>query len=261
MAEPEDPPPPPPDEPAPPAAPRLGIIDGGAGKPQKRPAVAVTRDKYDRMLEAYVRGNRSTKQTARVAGVAPATARKAIFKGWPEKGWPPLRQTGELYDKAAAANQSAPADPGRQEEAASWTDVRRQHLRMALQLRATLARAMIMLNEALADSTARVMKPRRTVHYEEHLDKAGHVVRRIPRTMVEDVEHKPNLLAVVAALGDAGGILRGTGAHEIGMANSRDPIGLERKPGWSALTQEQMQYIEETGRLPPGVTLDQLERG
>jgi hypothetical protein len=245
--------------------PPFEVLDGGK-KPKKRGPIRspmpITREAYDRMVSVHVQGSRSIGELVRTCKVARETAQKAIHKGWPEKGWKPLKEHAAHYDRMAEAVTAAPADPARAEEAASWEVIRRQHLDLAIATRSVLAGGLVKLQEAMERSTITTLKPRRRTVMEEVIDREGKVIRRIPRTVTEDVEVAPNLTALFQMLSDCSAVLARTGGHEIDIANAKAPAWMRQSKGWSNLTSEQLQYMwQHDGRLPPGVTLEMLTPG
>lgn len=62
---------------------------------------AITQDLYDRLIVAFRTSNQSYANASRLAGCTEGTAKKAFNKGWPRKGWLPVKQV--LLEEQLAA--------------------------------------------------------------------------------------------------------------------------------------------------------------
>ncbi len=248
--------------------PALGVIDGGKSKHAPRNQRSeITRANYDKMCDEWVHGTRSIKDMSRKLGFAKATIRKAVNHGWPAKGWRPLADAARDYDAvqeaARGTNTPIALSPEQVQEAASWAALRRQHLDLALTLRILVAQSVGRLREAIEAAVATTVRPIRRVVYEELLDDKGNVFKRIPKIVTQDETQPPSIFSITAGLNELASTLARTGAHEIGVANSKTPGWMEAdaKRGWSDLTAEELEHMEKTGQLPKGVTLEMLRGG
>lgn len=247
--------------------PPLGVIDGGKTVkrgPKLRKPLRITREKYDEMVQAHIKGTRTIGDLSRRTGVAPDTAAKAIREGWPERGWKPLKDHAAAHDAmvdAAARARAGTEDPKRAAEAESWAELRRDQLLLALGLKSGLAGLIEKLRTLVDHAPITEIKAVRRTVFEEHLDTSGRVVKRVPRTVTEDVEVTPNIVAAAGALVDATTALGRIGHHEILTAHSKEPDWMRgKKRGWQNLTEEQLDYIRKNnGKLPDGVLLEELE--
>ncbi len=257
---------PPPDDPE---APKLGVIDGGkapkkaaGSRGHRKAADKITREMYDKMVQHYIRGGRSKSSIMRATGVAFATARRAIERGWPERGWVALDILGKRHDAAMDAEsvKVTPKNEELQEEALSWQTLRRQQLNVSIFLRSVFLHGLEKMRTMMREANITELKPIRRVVMKKRFDKLGRITEEFPVTVIEDVAVKPNVESVVSMLSNAALFMQRTGAHEISVANSKEP-GWMKAPttGWGALTDEQMDHIAKTGRLPAGVSLAQLE--
>jgi hypothetical protein len=261
---------------------RLNLIQGGNAYRKGTPNRYVSREIYERMLEAYVHGIRSQGEVMRAVGCSRDTAKKAIEVGWPKHGWRPLRDVASEYDAVDAAARGSSGgigaggpgdprpggggggdgdDPTRSPDAVTFSAFQRQHMTIALAIRSVVAMAIVKAREAVAAATATTIKPMRKVVMEEHLDSTGAVFKRSPRTVIEDVVVSPNLISLASALNELASALARTGMHEIKIADADTPRSMreQEQGGFGSLTNEQIDFIaKNNGRLPPGVTLDML---
>jgi len=234
-------------------------------KPRKAPdrLRLISHELYEQMADVYLRGARTANEVAVKCNVAHQTAQKAIKRGWPDKSppWPPLSERAEMWDRMHREATGNPANKDREQAAASWVVMKRQYLDISLGVRSVIAKAVLSLLRSVEDAVATQTVQVRQVHYEEVLDAKGKVTRRIPRTLMVDVQAPPSIHKVTASLADVASALAKTGAGEIEALMAKPPKGGDPGKKWD-LSDEQLVYMAKNeGRLPPGVTVEMLGEG
>jgi hypothetical protein len=237
------------DQPDPPAeGPKLHSV-----KPPKRSYI--TREIYDRMTEVYVKGARSAGEIMKATGVIRKTARKAIERGWPEHGWAPLKERAAFYDKMHEQASNA-EDPKRAKEARDFLAMREEYLNITHAARAAFAQGLRVILPAIPGAAIVKTEARRQLHYEEVLDAKGAVVRRIPRTITVDVVVPLSIVELMHAAHLAASGVKGIGMGELEQLMAKPPTAERKK---HSLTWDQIEWMAANGgRVPPGVTADQL---
>ncbi len=237
----------------PPTPPELKVVP----PPRRGGYAPITRDLYDRMTETYLHGTRAIGALSRAHNIAHVTAKKAIEVGWPKNGWDALKERARLYDKLHNANVQN-TSPERAERARDFLKMREDYIEIAAGIRVGLAKAVSQLLRSVDGSVATQLRPQRQIHMEEILDAKGRIIRRIPRTIVVDVQVPPSIHAIAASLSQVAGALERTGGGELEQLLARVPSGAASRRG-HRLSDEQIAFMAENqGRLPPGVKLEDL---
>ncbi len=209
----------------------------------------LTAEQYEVLAASYLAStSRSARALARETGVSLDTAIRAINLGWPHKQWAPLKERAKLYD--AQKNRTTDQPPL---TAAEIADVRRfietqgQNLDMMRSFKAIAARLGNRINEAINVSTAeRYGKRSRVVQVRQGK-------KTVERLVTEDVALPPYLPALASALRDLGSLAFGAGDQERKWFKADPPEGeAPIATRWKSMTDEQLDYVAKTGRLPPG---------
>lgn len=243
------------DEPKNPQPPQFAIVKPGARKgPRSRNRVS--RELYEEMAATYLSGTRSMYELAKKFGLSNKTAKKAVETGWPERNWPSLKSRAELHDRIKDDSLNN-TDPARAKQARDWMQMREEYMNIAFGVRTAIAQGLAKILPEIKNATANTTRPVRRVHYEEVLDAAGKVVRRVPRTLTEDVVVPPSIFEVMSTINQMAGALERTGGGELEQLLAKPPAAPGKKP--HNLKWEHVEYMAVNGgRMPPGVTLDDL---
>lgn len=241
----EKPPETPTDEPKSP--PRLKIVKPKRGQ--------VTAEMYEQLARAYLESQtRTMRGLARDTGLSQDTCAKAINLGWPERGWPPLRERAELYDKQKRAAADQPAlTPNQLVDVRKFIEMRNENLGMLRSFRALAARLSNRINEVLPSASAnRYGKRTRVIDVQ-------HGKRVVQKVVTEDVVIEPYLPHLASALRDLGQLAFGAGEQEKRWLKIEPPEGdAPMTSGWEDMTDEQLDFVARTGKLPPGFTREGL---
>jgi hypothetical protein len=216
------------------------------------------RQTYDQLADVYIKGRRSARELVDATGVAFKTAQKAIEFGWPEHGWAPLKERAAFYDRMhnEAASKESPA---RAKEARDFLAMREEYLKIAHGVRSGLAQCLGVAIPLIPTATRTRVEPRRVERMEEVLDKAGRVVKRIPRTITIDVEVNLPFTELAEAFTKIANALERTGGGELEQLSAKLPTNATGGRRKHNLTVDQLQFMAENqGRLPPGVKLEDL---
>lgn len=242
--------------------PALRSISGGkdrrrAARGRRKAGQHVDNVLYQAMAETYLTGKRTIEELVIDHGVAFRTGKRAIEVGWPEKKWPSLQDRALLYDKQHV-DQVNSASPVRAKHAKNWLEMREDYIKISSGIRGALAKTIGKIIQNTDGAVATQVRPVRRVHYEEVLDGKGKVIRRIPRTLTEDVTMAPSIFDVATALNQIASALERTGGGELQQMLAKPPQGSTGRRG-HGLTEEQIRWMAENrGAIPPGVTLAQL---
>lgn len=216
------------------------------------------RQTYEELAERYIKGRRSIAELATEVGVAYKTARKAIERGWPEKGWAPLQDRAAFYDKMHA-DTVIRESPQRAKEARDFLAMREEYLKIAHGVRSGLAQCLGVAIPLIPTATRTRVESRRVERMEEVLDKAGRVVKRIPRTITIDVEVNLPFTELAEAFTKIANALERTGGGELEQLSAKLPTNATGGRRKHNLTIEQLTFMAENrGALPPGVKLEDL---
>lgn len=216
------------------------------------------RQTYEQLADIYIKGRRSIRELVTATGVAVKTANKAIDRGWPEKGWAPLRERAEFYDRmhTQAADKESPQ---RAKEARDFLAMREEYLKIAHGVRSGLAQCLGVAIPLIATATRTRVEQRRVERMEEVLDRAGRVMKRIPRTIVIDVEVNLPFTELADAIAKISSALERTGGGELEQLSAKLPTNTTGGRRKHNLTVEQLRFMAENrGMLPPGVKLEDL---
>ena len=229
--------------------PKLVSIKGGS-----RRRGFVTLQIYSTLADLYVvQGVRTMRQLAVRSGISQDTCSKAIATGWPERGWPPLRERAASYD--ALQQKANPRPIGEQLviEAQKFKDMRAENITFNRGLRALGQKYFNKLNEALEHATAW----RTGVHVRVVDVVVGR--RTVQRVVRENVRLPPSLEGLTQALGVLASVVKLAGEGELRFARFEPTDGVE-KPGWDSLTDEQLDEIMRSGKMPEGQSLEDLRK-
>lgn len=231
--------------------------------PEKPPAKrkgSIDLKTYEALAHAYlIGGARSVRTLSAAVGVSKQTAMRAISTGWPERNWPSLKERAELIDRQTARG-TAPGDKPR-----VWTTEEIQSRKVYDELKAEnisgvrgahgLARQFVpKIMDALGRATAdRIVQRRRVIDV-----RVGRKV--VQRVVVEDVVVPPSLWetaqaarAVVEMIARTSEVLRRWAGSGPG-----DFLDTPISSGWNEMTDEQLEHVRTTGKLPPGFTIEGL---
>lgn len=212
----------------------------------------VDRALYERLVDFYTKGTRSAGELMRLTGVHRKTARRAIEKGWPENGWDSLRERAAFYDRIqqAAANKESPE---RAKVARDFLAMRAEYLQLTHGLRSSIAQILGPLLTAIPNSNTTSIR----TSLDEVLDAKGAVTKRIRRT----VTVQPSILDLANTINQLAGALERTGGGELEQLLAKPPQGATGRRK-HALTVEQIEFMAaNAGKLPPGVSLEDLGDG
>lgn len=213
------------------------------------------------MAQAYLAGGkRSIRALAAACGVSPESASRAISQGWPERRWPSLKERAELYDKQGRPKK---AEPLTTEEIQTLKVFLGVKVESANNLRAIsgLAQNMLLKLQTAAEraSADRHGTSRRVVVDVVTTGTGKQTVRReTHKTVTEDVVLPPYLPHIVQAMKMAAEVI--AIAHDgVRRWMQANPGDLDRGSVKSPLTDVQLQFmVDNDGKLPPGVTREQL---
>jgi hypothetical protein len=234
--------------PEPPTGPRL--VDTRPKKDR-----AITAEMYERLWELYRdMPARSMRKLTQVSGLSEKTCTKAINLGWPARSWPSLRERAVLWDKRARENADKPLTEKQILDLQRFMEIRNENLNVSRSFRALASRLALRINDAIDRATAsRTYKAHRVIQVQ-----VGK--KTVDRAVQEDVELPPYLPHLASAARDLGSLVFAAGEAERNWAKIAPPEDVpEGETGWESLTDEQHRYIiEHEGKLPPGVTIEQL---
>lgn len=216
------------------------------------------RETYEELVDFYIRGRRSIRELVDATGVAFKTAKKAIERGWPEKGWAPLQDRAAFYDKmhADVANKESPQ---RAKEARDFLAMREEYLKIAHGVRSGLAQCLGVAIPLIATASRTRVESRRVERMEEVLDKAGRVTKRIPRTITVDVEVNLPFTEIADAIAKISSALERTGGGELEQLSAKLPTNATGGRRKHNLSIDQLRFMAENkGALPPGVKIEDL---
>jgi hypothetical protein len=215
---------------------------------------------YEAMAQAYLKdGQRSARHVSRVCQIPLDTCRKAINDGWPERRWASLRERAKLHDRQVAereANQRNVLSPEQVVSAERFFRLREENLQLARALRGLLAQMLQKIGPAIERAVADRHGQRTRVI---DVQRGKRVVQQVVK---EDAAFPPYLPHLAQALRDLVGVSEIAGKAERTWAGAEAPEGSAPvSMGWEELTPDQLRYIRENeGRLPEGVTIDQLRQ-
>lgn len=221
----------------------------------------ITREQYDILAEAYLKGGKRTIRALRAAtGVAFDTASKAIAKGWPERGWPPLRDRAVMFDRQKREIEDSQLDKQAPMNRAFWLLIRAEHVNSLVNLRRLNELFTAKIVEALNRTTADRHGVRTWVHQEE-VGK-GKNKRIVHKVLKEDTIRPPYLPEVMYAFSAAANVAAQIAGEARSWIALKEPDET-KKPvipgGLPGATQEDIEYINShNGELPPGKTLEDL---
>jgi hypothetical protein len=247
-----------------PASPSLKVVPPAKRTPphggdRRRKDVAITREKYDRALELYLHGTRSINGLARAMGIVRNTAKRLVDVGYPDKGWPALKDRAQLYDaeRERAKQKLGRVSPQQADEMGRWVEMREENRNLARAVRAVGSRAVQRINEAVSRATSD-----RTIVVSKVVQIKGRGGKLIDRVVQEVVTAPPYLPHVVQAARAVAALVAQMGASEVMFARITVPDHLKgASTGWDKLTKEETDYIiANGGKLPPGITIDQLRQ-
>ncbi len=218
--------------------------DAPADAPKRTPPPR--EELYQALWLSYRDGVREKRALMRAHSVGWALAHTAVELGWPEEGWPSLRQRAELWDRqreAARVQAIAQADARAAEEAGraqalSWHAFRPRAAALAVQGQALLEQLSAKLGEAAKAAT--FVKYR---HVQELDPSTGRMVR-VSRPYVDGVAVAYAARLWAAAFKETGHLM----AFLTGQAPDV-PV--------PELTSDQVEQIRK-GQLPPGLTLEMV---
>lgn len=218
----------------------------------------MTKVLYEEMAETFIKGARSMGELVSKFGVARKTANRAIESGWPHQGWAPLRDRAAFYDRLHADTLNKES-PQRAKEARDFLAMREEYLKIAHGVRSGLAQCLGVAIPLIATASRTRVESRRVERMEEVLDKAGRVVKRIPRTLTIDVEVNLPFTELADAIAKISSALERTGGGELEQLSAKLPTNTQAGRRKHNLSIDQLQYMAENqGRLPPGVKLEDL---
>ena len=230
--------------------PNLRSIKGGASR-----RGFVTLQIYTQLRRLYVEeGIRTILRLSKASGISKDTCVKATTTGWPERGWPPLRQLAAEHDEAQRKVNPQPIGAQVVIEAQRFKEMRDENITFGRMLRALGQKYFNKLNEALDHATAF----RTGVHVRVIEERVGK--RVVQRVVKENVRLAPSLVELSHAYGSLGQVIKLAGEIEMRFARYEPTDGRET-PGWDALTNDQLdEIIANGGKLPDGHTIDTLRK-
>lgn len=208
----------------------------------------ITFTMYEKMAQAYIHSDRTKALLVRMFGISAITSRKAIEKGWPEKGWPALAERAKVYDDEQRSAEYRRA----YDLAETKTNIERQvldsQIGVSRSFLAALADMMIKCQEAVPKATFSRTK-------------------KVKIDGVEtEVELPPNAFSVAQAMAVIAGGYKNIASVLMEVVDRKmDKIkpgdkapGTSTGRGWMNLSAEQLDHIAKTGNLPDGVSADYL---
>ena len=242
--------------PEPPKPPDLRSVPLPPHPKRNKARLTMGPDDYERLAVSYLTGVRTVRGLAKACGVSQNTAKRAIERGWPRFKWAPLRDRAEVYDRQRAAEtaKTANVSPAQADEMGRWVQMRTESMSVGRALRAMAQRLAIKLNQEVDRAVStRVVQERR---YRDV--KVGK--RVVQRLEVVNVTLPPYLPALAEAASAITRTASAAGAMEAFWAKITAPDHLKgASEGWDKLTPSELDYIVENGgKLPPGVTIEQL---
>lgn len=231
----------------PPTRPTMAVISKNPDDPNAKHGRRLTRDLYDAMWEAWRDGDRRISTLAKIFGVSAQLADKVVKKGHIPTGWPSLNDRAKVWDAAKLQSDSLAAAAAFQEVRSAWDTTKAENIKLANFLKGTLAHAITKAREAV--STMKFVKYRRMLN------------RSVSPAVWETVETPMNGLEISEALRTLAAAVKDIGSFEAFWLGGK-PLGdgevANPFAGWSRLNPEQIEYIANTGQLPPGVTDEML---
>lgn len=236
--------------------PDLKVVQGGKrGKSASRRGF-VTLAVYEQLAALFVvQGIRTVRGLSRQSGISTDSCSKAITTGWPERGWPPLRQRAAEHDALQRdANKKVQPLADRMVIAAMhYQQIRHDNLMMAKVLRETALPLIQKAREQIGAAT-----------FERHGTRTRIIdvkigKRIVQRVVKEDVVLPPSAPQLAQTIGDLTQALKIAGEVERVWSRYEAPDdGVA--PGWDALSDQQLkEYVESGGtKLPEGFTIEQL---
>lgn len=231
--------------------PRLTLVHG------KRKKGTIAKDQYEAMARWWLNAQqRSARGLARGTGVSLETARRAITRGWPERGWPSLMERANDADDRDRKIRDRVMTPEQAMNEAWFLARRAEIMNQLLAHRAVAAAALDKIAQAIGEATARRHAVRTWV--EKETVGTGKTKRTVSKVLREDITLPPYLPHVLAAQHSLGGSIIEASAEEREWMQLERPTELPSANNETALpgaTKEQVQYIiANNGKLPPGVS-------
>lgn len=214
--------------PKPPGA-NFGVIDGGKA-PKKKKNVSgtgarTTFERWKAMETWWLKTDRNIREFARVFGISERQAHRIVHQGVRSRGLPPLLERAAEHDALTKKTDITVTEAQLKLEASEWSKTKRANLTAIRNTRALLA---LVQNELVQ----RFQAPRPFAGQTDS-QLRGHL----------------GLVRVMAqALKDLGDEER----RWIHGVAPEEP-GADKDSPFLQLTPDQVAYIEETGRIPPGV--------
>lgn len=212
-----------------PDPPNLGVIDGGKAKRVKHipgTGAKTTLERYKAMEEWWLKKDRNIRQFARVFGVSERQAHRLVHLGVPSRKFPPLAARAAEYDAQSKKENSTVREAQLKLEATEWARTKRGYLNA---IRNSLSLMALVQNELIARYSSAGPRP---------------LNGQLPGQLRELIGLARHMAQAIKDLGEEERRwIHGVAPPEQGDADS--PFTL--------LNPEQVAYIEETGRLPPGV--------
>ena len=226
-------------------------------RPQGKPGALISAALYEAMWETYRDGLRTKAELVQRYGISMPTARKAIEKGWPDRGFKALKTRALDHDEQRAAAERQAATDAFRERTDAWYRAGKQFNRVADSAVTFCIAALQQIgNLALvrdADGRASLRRltkwvKRRTVDVAaDGTRTVRYFDEEVPLTVQEAVKLQAEVMKG-AALASAFKKLWPQTSDEQRAAEGAPPEGL------AALTTEQLNQFAETGQLPPGMT-------
>jgi hypothetical protein len=234
------------------SGPDIRIIRPLPAPQRERRGIPLTRAKYDALWDLYRAGERGVLGLARAGGIAKETSRRAIEKGWPNRGWDSLRERAKLIDRQRLDVEAKAATEHFREEVDEFYRARRRNLKHLEAVTAFGFTMLTRIQQAMASST---------------FSRARRVKRILDGQAQEVDELYIPAREVATALRQTAAAIRDVGAYELEWLK----VGAGMMPGQTAaapgeeatpvapMTGEQVKYVlEHDGALPPGVTDEQV---
>lgn len=210
--------------------PALGVINGGKSKaPRNIPGTGarITLARWKEMESWWLNEDRNIREFARKFGMAERTAHRLVHEGVRRPKLPPLSQRAAEHDARATKIDNVAAERQLALEATEWAKSKRSNLQAIRNARSVVA---LVQNELVAKYSALGARPLN-----------GYTTPQLRELLVLAKQ-------MAAALKDLGEEERkwihGV-APETADANIDSPFAL--------LSPDQLDFIESTGRVPPGV--------
>lgn len=224
------------------------------GKPAREYVTALT---YDRLWEVYRDGLRSGAELVSKVGVSRDTARKAIERGWPEKGWHSLKQRAREHDQLKVDAERQAALDKHKEATDAWYRAGKRFNSVADNAVTFCILALQQISQLATerDANGNLRLRPLTKHVRRRTrdadGKAHYWDEEVPLTTQEAVKLQQPVLKAAAAASMFKRVWPVTTDEQ--KASSVGP-----PQGLAALDQEQLNYIIEHRQLPPGVSAEDI---